>query len=97
MISTQSRYATSTVVVASDLDGNDCQVIVPSEQQDYVVTYTWYQVSLGDTIDTIAQSAYSDPTQWWKIADANPNIMLWDVLPNGTMLRIPNSGPAYVF
>jgi phage tail protein X len=54
-------------------------------------------VSLGDTIDTIAQSAYSDPTQWWKIADANPNIMLWDVLPNGTMLRIPNSGPAYVF
>jgi hypothetical protein len=91
MISATSRYASSTIVVATNLNGTDVQVIVPSQQVNYTITFIYHQVTAIDTVDRLASLYYNDPAQWWRIADANPEIMLWDTLTVGSLIRIPNA------
>jgi nucleoid-associated protein YgaU len=90
-IATNSRYANSQVVVANDLDGNDIQAIVPSVQAAYTFTATLYQVAANDTLPNLANTYYGDPTLWWVIADANPEVLLWDNLTIASFIRIPAS------
>jgi nucleoid-associated protein YgaU len=92
MIASNSRYAQSNIVVANNLDGADIQAIVPGIQGSYSFTYTFYLVKQFDTMSDLAFNSYGDPTLWWLIADANPEIMLWDVLPVGKFIRIPANG-----
>lgn len=90
MISSTSRYALSNIVVAEDLDGNDVRVIVPSQQISYSFRYTNYQVKEFDRLPDLAFRFFGNPALWWVIADANPEVMLWDVvLPAGTIIRVP--------
>jgi nucleoid-associated protein YgaU len=91
MIASNSRYAQSNVVVTNDLDGNDIQAIVPSEQISYSFNYQYYLVVVGDSLQAIAANFYSDPTLWWVIADANPEVLLWDTLTAGVYIRVPVS------
>lgn len=90
MISTSSRYVDSQLVTI-DNNGNNVVVIVPGVQESYTFTYVNYLVNGGDKVDQIANSFYNDPTQWWRIADANPEILDWTFLQAGTLIRIPNS------
>ena len=84
-----SRYAQSTVVI---LDVNDIprNVIVGSPQEPYVFNYESYQTDASDRPDTLAYDFYGDPSLWWMIADANPEIMDWGSVPAGTIIRVPN-------
>lgn len=91
MISNNSRYVNSTLVTTTNLDGQSAIVITPSEAVAFTFTYSYYVVTGADRIDVIANAYYGDPTLWWRIADANPEIMKWDQVPSGTVIRIPNA------
>lgn len=88
MILANSRYVDSTVVTV-DKDGSDVAVIVPSAQKPYSFAYANHQVALGERIENLAYQYYTDATLWWRIADGNPEILFWDALVPGTILRIP--------
>jgi len=64
-------------------------VITPSPQQPQVVTFWWHQLSESDTLALLAAKNYGDPNAWWKIADANPEVLDWHLVPPGTLIRIP--------
>lgn len=91
MISANSRYANSLLVAQTKDDGTVVNVVTPSDAKSYTFVYSYYVVVHGDRIDTLANAYYGDPTKWWKIGDANPEIMKWDNLVAGTVLRIPNA------
>jgi nucleoid-associated protein YgaU len=89
MISADSRYADSALATLTK-DGNDVAVIVSSAQVAYSFTFIHHTVTLGERIETIAYQYYADAKLWWRIADANPEILWWDNLTPGTVLRIPS-------
>lgn len=91
-ISIYSRYADNQVVPITTSSGLTKSTIIikpPSKPVVYgISTYTW---QIGDQIDYLAFSAYGDETQWWRIADANPEILFWNNLTAGTQVRIPSA------
>lgn len=90
MINSNSRYRDSIVLVV-DKNGTDVQVITPNSPVSYTFSYVFYVTDSSDRLDSIAFAFYGDPTKWWQIADANPEIINWKSLPAGTVLRIPNA------
>jgi hypothetical protein len=57
-----------------------------SESDIYVVT------TVGDRLDSLAYTYYSDSTLWWVISMANNNITKGTLFPiPGTQLRIPTN------
>lgn len=88
MIVPNSRYANSNITTVMK-DGADVAVIVPSAASTYSFAFVNYQVAVGDRIDTLAFRFYGDATQWWRIAQANPEIMFWDNIAVGSIVRVP--------
>ena len=55
-----------------------------SENDVYVIT------TVGDRLDSLANSYYNDNTLWWVIAMANNNVTKGALYPEpGTQLRMP--------
>lgn len=92
MISALSRYASSTIVPAVNLAGNDILAITFTEPVDTVIKYQYHQVTGHDTVDGLAYKIYGDATRWWVIANLNPEIVDFSQLPIGYMLRVPVTG-----
>jgi len=63
--------------------------VVPSRQTSWGFSFTYYAMTEGDRIDLLAMDLYGDGMLWWKIADANPEILDWTEIPIGTILRLP--------
>lgn len=85
MIFEGSRYENADVVV---VDGSKRAVV---ERYPYSTEFS-YQTILtqkGDRADLLANRFYGDPTMWWVIAYANPEVFLWDPIPVGVELRVP--------
>lgn len=86
-----SRYADNQILPITDSKGSIRSTIivtVPDKSVSYGISiYTW---QLGDQIDYLAYSAYGDETQWWRIADANPEILFWNDIEAGTQVRVPS-------
>lgn len=91
MISSNSRYVNSNLATVKKPDGNNAIVLVPSDATSYTFSYTYHTTNGAERIDSIAFAYYADPTKWWKIGDANPEILDWSNVPIGTTIRIPNS------
>jgi nucleoid-associated protein YgaU len=89
VISATSRYKDSNLALVSSSRGTNLTV-VPSQQQEWSFTFTYHQVTASDRIDLLAEHYYGDPLLWWSIADANPEVMTWDVLTPGQIIRIPS-------
>lgn len=90
-ISPFSRYADNTVVSLIDSNRVSRPTIIiepPGQRTISFSTYTW---RLGDQIEYLAYSAYGDEQAWWLIADANPEILFWDNVTQGTEVRVPNA------
>lgn len=88
-ILTGSRYA-SAAVLTVQAGSQPRQVIQISPQQSpYSFDYTSYQMTAADTVQSLAYAWYGDPTQWWRIADGNPEIDFWGPVAPGTIIRIP--------
>jgi hypothetical protein len=57
-----------------------------SESDIYVIT------TVGDRLDSLAYTYYSDSTLWWVVSMANNNITKGTLYPTpGTQLRIPTN------
>lgn len=91
MISALSRYNTATLDVVTDERGTH-QVAIPAQPQETILSYTYYQIAEMDTVDRLAARVYGDGRLWWKIADANPEILDWVDLPVGLVVRMPVNG-----
>jgi len=91
-ISIYSRYADNQVIPITNSAGVTKSTIIiraPSSPSVYgISTYTW---QLGDQIDYLSFSAYGDETQWWRIANANPEILFWNNVSPGTQVRVPSA------
>ena len=90
MITPESRYSSLAVIVTDTAHGKQ-QVIDLEPPSVRTVSFTYYQVEEGDTVDQIAHGEYDSGSLWWIIADANPEIIDWSDLKPGTILRIPSA------
>jgi hypothetical protein len=90
MISTRSRYRTSPLGRVADRNGVLQTAILPSFPSTMIVNYTEYQWASGDRPDLLATAFFGDPASWWRIANTNPEILIWDEVLAGTVIRIPD-------
>lgn len=88
-IAPNSRYAQSTIITLDQPGGNSRQAIYPRNFGGFTFSYISHHYSTAETPDGLAHAYYGDPTQWWKIGQANPEIMDWSDVAPGTVLRIP--------
>jgi nucleoid-associated protein YgaU len=88
MIASNSRYL-NTPQVTENINGTDILYLTPASPAAYTFQYSFYVVNGSDRIDNIAATFLGDPTQWFLIANANPEIMNWFNLTAGTIIRIP--------
>lgn len=89
MIDSNSRYRDSATVLIASQRGTNL-TIVPSAPRDWQFSYTYYKITGTDRLDQLAADTYGDATQWWRIADANPEILDWTDLSVGLVIRIPS-------
>lgn len=89
MISANSRYASTVLVPATNLGGNDILAMVFTEPTAATFNYQFHMVTAADTIDGLAYKILGDGSLWWVIARLNPEIMDFSMIPAAYMLRIP--------
>ena len=91
-IQANSRYVNSPVAVLT-VNGADRQVITGTAQETYTFNYQSYLITGVDTLDSLAYAFYGDPSSWWIICDANPEIMNWQDFTRliGYIIRVPNT------
>lgn len=51
--------------------------------------YSQYVSKEGDTFEQLASKLFNDGTRYWELADLNPQVDFPDVIPVGTVLRLP--------
>ena len=83
-----NRYDNTTILKTQQnrpyIKGKYYPNIPLSETDVYVIT------TVGDRLDSLANSYYNDNTLWWVIAMANNNVTKGALYPEpGTQLRIP--------
>lgn len=90
MINSDSRYTTATLTTGVGAAGDTRKEMRPAFPREKTITYTYYRVTEGERIDTIANDFFGRADLWWMIADANPEIIDWLDLTPGTVIRVPN-------
>lgn len=85
-----SRYATTTVTTVDYGQGPRLTMVPAVPADTWIFDFTYHQVNAAERLDQIAAAFYGDGRLWWKIADANPEILDWMDIPAGTILRVPN-------
>lgn len=90
MVSTNSRYASNAVILLNTNRGS-VVTIAHKTPQPLTISYTFIRLDEGERIDHLAFNMYGDARLWWKIADANPEILDWTNVPTGTVLRVPSA------
>jgi hypothetical protein len=94
MIYLNSRYANGYLASGIDpRDGTNHKFVfrrfpAANTRKAYTV-YTWME---GDRLDIVANKYFPDSTQYWKILDANPDILDPMLLTPGQQIRIPVNG-----
>jgi nucleoid-associated protein YgaU len=83
-----NRYDNTTILKTQQdrpyIKGKYYPNIPLSESDVYIIT------TVGDRLDSLANSYYNDNTLWWVIAMANNNATKGALYPEpGTQLRIP--------
>ena len=89
MIYADSRYANANVYKSyvPRLDANSVTVerTFPTDSSRFY----FYQVSLGERMEQVAQATLGDSSLWYVIMDYNPELLNPFNVPLGTVLRIP--------
>lgn len=89
MILVGSRYMGQPVLtVPTASEGSQATVFGSSPGS--IGAFTYYTVKQGERFDTIASIIFGQPTMWWRIADANPEVWYPDNLVPGSIIRIPS-------
>lgn len=71
-----------------DLGGREVELYQPREIPLTLVSGE-HRVGGDERLDAIAHRYYSDPFQYWRIADANPSEAPEDLLEPGRALLLP--------
>lgn len=90
MITSTSRYTRNTVAPVTDAAGVTRPTILPLTPQAATYTVQYYTWGAHDRVDQVAWRFYGSERLWWVFADANPQIVNWVAVPQGTVIRIPN-------
>jgi hypothetical protein len=80
-INTSSRYTTN-------VDESSTNVIA-IRRKTTSVRYTNYVTRAEESFESIATRVFRDGTQYWRIADLNPHVKFPDMIPTGTIIRLP--------
>lgn len=83
-LDSNSRY--KAVPATNWIGGSD---MIGARRHRIASTYDVYVTKDGDSFDRLAARVFGDSTQYWRIADLNPQIAFPDFIPIGTYLRIP--------
>lgn len=89
MVLPDSRYASGTLSVVDDPVRGQHQSLSLAPVTEQTIQFTYYQTTADDTIDMLAYSFIGKGQYWWMIANANPEILDWNELVPGTVIRIP--------
>lgn len=88
MIDRKSRYRSTPIVTVTDSRGVTYPLIgfreTPATTAALVVTPTD-----SDRLDHLAWRFYRDPTRFWRLCDASPQLDPFDVLVPGDPMPIP--------
>jgi hypothetical protein len=86
-----SRYYYSTIDFFSPkLDQADRPYVMYNFSSLGLTNYYEHQYVQGERLDQIAFQYYKRPEAWWYIAEYNPEIVDFNNIVPGTILRIPN-------
>lgn len=90
MIFLNSRYANGPLAQVINPNSGKYTAAVyrrfPGIQAFAYYTYTWKE---GDQIDSFAHAIYGSSSVWWRLMDANPEILDPFLIPPGTVIRVP--------
>jgi hypothetical protein len=86
-----SRYQSTEITQAPGRGGVVTSVLSHSEAFDRQYAFTLYQWTQDDRPDLVAAGFYGNDQLWWQIARANPEILDWNSVPMGTIIRVPNA------
>lgn len=79
----------NTPQVVEKINNVDRLFLGYQEPTSQTFQYTLYIVNAADRIDNVASAFLGDATQWFKIAQVNPEVLNFFNLQPGTILRIP--------
>lgn len=88
MIFVGSRYDGASIVSVLGSDGMYHPTVfrtIPSG----TIQYNTYVVTEGTSFSDLAFKFYQDPSLWWRIADANPEVFYPDSITPGSVIRVP--------
>ena len=90
MIYQNSRYYSQYVdFVAFEEDGDELPIVFYQFDELGRVTWSEHTYSVGERLDSIAYRYYGRTDLWWIIPEYNPEIVDFDNITPGTILRIP--------
>ena len=83
-LDSNSRYRTSS---GNNANGRSDMIAV--RKPKIASAYNVYVTKEGETFDRIAERIYGDSTQYWRIADLNPQVQFPDTIPMNSYIRVP--------
>lgn len=90
MVNPDSRYASGTLSVVDDPVRGEHQALILPAPTEVTFTFTFYQWAADDTVDMLGFQFMGKGQYWWMIANANPEILDWNNVATGTVIRIPS-------
>ncbi len=90
MIYFDSRYADSEVRLALDSRTSKHRFTAYREWPVVSSEFFYYEWVEGDRIDWVSEKFLGKPNLWWRVMDANPEVLDPLTILPGTLLRIPN-------
>lgn len=90
MIYFDSRYSDGEIRKAFDSRNGKYRFTVYREWPVISTEFVFYEWVDGDRIDLVAERFYGNSQWWWRIMDANPDIVDPVTIPAGRVIRIPN-------
>ena len=85
----RSRYAGSRRVLVVDAAGDAHELLVPRVVPETPARGR-YEIRPGDRLDLLGNAAFGDSTQWWVLADANPQREATALEEPGSIIRLPD-------
>lgn len=84
-----NRYSNDLKIVQSDESPRYYSSVLPISIPSETVPF-YYMSRDGDRLDTLSNTFYNTPTNWWVIAKANNLVNGSLAIPAGINLFIPN-------
>lgn len=88
MIDRRSRYRSTPVLPAPDGHGGEHRLL-DIRATPATGGVLWFTPTESDRLDLLAWRFYRDPTRFWRICDASPELDPFDVVEPGEPLCIP--------